>query len=61
MKRTYNKPELKSVKLIIAESLLTGSQKEVTVDESVILNGGNALSNEEGAHDIWGNEGNGIW
>lgn len=61
MKRTYNKPELKSVKLMITESLLTGSKQEVVVDENVVLSGGGALSNEEGAHDIWGNEGNGIW
>lgn len=61
MKRTYNKPELKSVKLMIAESLLTGSQKEVIVDESVEIGSGNVLSNQEGAHDIWGNDGNGIW
>lgn len=61
MKRTYNKPELKSVKLMIAESLLTGSQQEVIVDESVEIGSGDVLSNEEGKHDIWGNEGNGIW
>ena len=61
MKRTYNKPELKSVKLMIAESLLSGSQQEVIVDESVEISSGNVLSNQEGAHDIWGNDGNGIW
>lgn len=61
MKRTYNKPELKSVKLMIAESLLSGSQQEVIVDESVEIGSGDVLSNQEGAHDIWGNEGNGIW
>lgn len=61
MKRTYNKPELKSVKLMIAESLLTGSQKEVIVDESVEIGSGNVLSNQEGAHDIWGNDGSSIW
>ena len=61
MKRTYNKPELKSVKLMIAESLLSGSQQEVIVDESFEIGSGNVLSNQEGAHDIWGNEGNGIW
>lgn len=61
MKRTYNKPELKSVKLMIAESLLSGSQKEVIVDESVEIGSGNVLSNQEGAHDIWGNDGSSIW
>lgn len=61
MKRTYNKPELKSVKLMIAESLLNGSQKEVIVDESVEIGSGNVLSNQEGAHDIWGNDGSSIW
>lgn len=61
MKRTYNKPELKSVKLMIAESLLTASGQEVIVDESVEIGSGDVLSNQEGAHDIWGNDGNGIW
>lgn len=61
MKRTYNKPELKSVKLMIAESLLSGSQQEVIVDESVEIGSGNVLSNQEGAHDIWGNDGSSIW
>lgn len=61
MKRTYNKPELKSVKLMIAESLLSGSQQEVIVDESVEIGSGNVLSNQEGAHDIWGNDGRSIW
>lgn len=61
MKRTYNKPELKSVKLMVAESLLGGSQQEVIVDESVEIGSGDVLSNQEGAHDIWGNDGNGIW
>lgn len=61
MKRTYNKPELKSVKLMVAESLLGGSQQEVIVDGSVEIGSGNVLSNQEGAHDIWGNDGNGIW
>ena len=62
MKRTYNKPELKSVKLMIAESLLTASgEQELKVDGSVEIGSGNVLSNQEGAHDIWGNDGNGIW
>lgn len=61
MKRTYNKPELKSVKLMIAESLLTASEQEVIVDESVEIGSGDVLSNQEGAHDIWGNDGSSIW
>ena len=61
MKRTYNKPELKSVKLMVAESLLGGSQQEVIVDGSVEIGSGNVLSNQEGAHDIWGNDGSSIW
>lgn len=61
MKRTYNKPELKSVKLMIAESLLTGSEPKLVVDENVEIGSGDVLSNQEGAHDIWGNYGNGIW
>lgn len=66
MKKIYNKPELKSVKLMTAEALLGGSQQNIGVsdkDEDAIQGGvgGGILSNEEGAHDIWGNDGNGIW
>lgn len=62
MKRTYNKPSLKSVKLMAAEALLNASKNpEIGIHEDETLGGSNFLSNEEGAHDIWGNEGNGIW
>lgn len=63
MKRTYNKPTLKSVNLWSAEQLMTGS-KELGINSGVgnyASGSTDALSNEEGAHDIWGNEGNGIW
>ena len=59
MKKTYQKPNLKSVKLISESALLNGS---VVMGEEAISGGADqALSNQEGAHDIWGNEGNGIW
>lgn len=63
MKRTYNKPTLKSVNLWSAEQLMTGSKEfGINSGEGNYAGGSaDALSNEEGAHDIWGNEGNGIW
>lgn len=65
MKKIYKKPELKSVKLMSAETLLSASKNMVVSDddEDAIQGGvgGGILSNQEGAHDIWGNEGNGIW
>lgn len=61
MKRTYNKPTLKSVNLWSAEQLMTGSKAINIIEEGNTATGEDALSNEEGAHDIWGNEGNGIW
>lgn len=62
MKRTYQKPNLKSVKLISESALLSGSpQLNMGGDNRIEGGAGQALSNEEGAHDIWGNEGNGIW
>lgn len=65
MKRTYNKPTLKSVNLWSAEQLMTGSDNKtfgLNSGEGNYASGSkDALSNEEGAHDIWGNEGNGIW
>ncbi len=59
MKKTYQKPNLKSVKLISESALLNGSQLNMggTIDGNV----SQALSNEEGAHDIWGNDGSSIW
>lgn len=61
MKKTYNKPVLKSVRLWAAEQLMV-----ISGGNSLGLNeeshgGTEAYSNQEGAHDIWGNEGNGIW
>lgn len=58
MKKTYQKPNLKSIKLISESALLNGS-----LNYGGKIEGGadQALSNEEGKHDIWGNEGNGIW
>ena len=59
MKKTYQKPNLKSVKLISESALLNGS---VVMGEEAISGGANqALSNQEGAHDIWGNDGSSIW
>lgn len=59
MKKTYQKPNLKSVKLISESALLNGSQLNMggTLDGGVDV----ALSNEEGKHDIWGNDGSSIW
>lgn len=58
MKRTYQKPNLKSVKLISESALLQASlNMGGTIDGGV----NQALSNEEGKHDIWGNSSNGIW
>lgn len=58
MKRTYQKPNLKSVKLICESALLNGSQLNMG---SIDGGADQALSNEEGKHDIWGNSSNGIW
>lgn len=59
MKRTYQKPSLRSIKLLHESSLLTNSLGMGGDDQRIDIN--NVLSNEEGKHDIWGNEGNGIW
>lgn len=62
MKRTYNKPTLKSVNLWSAEQLMTGSDEKLVIgEEGNTVTGKDALSNQEGAHDIWGNDNNGIW
>lgn len=62
MKRTYNKPTLKSVNLWSAEQLMTGSDEKLVIGEKGnTVTGEDALSNQEGAHDIWGNGNNGIW
>lgn len=66
MKKIYNKPELKSVKLMSVEALLSASKQNIEIsdlDEDAIQGGvgGGILSNQEGAHDIWGNNGNSIW
>lgn len=64
MKKIYSKPKLHSVKLLAAEALLSASLGVNDNDGAPEIGGGNAggiLSNEEGKHDIWGNEGNGIW
>lgn len=59
MKKTYQKPNLKSVKLISESALLNSSQ----LNMGGTISGGadQALSNEEGKHDIWGNDGSSIW
>lgn len=62
MKRTYNKPSLKSVKLMAAETLLSASgEHKIEINENETIGGSDFLSNQEGAHDIWGNDGSSIW
>lgn len=67
MKRIYNKPELRTVKLMAAESLLSASGSESITftdsDETAISGGagGGILSNKESEHDIWGNDGSSMW
>lgn len=64
MKKTYNKPTLKGIRLLAAEALLSASTESIGVDYETKVDGGTTggiLSNEEGAHDIWGNSGNSIW
>lgn len=64
MKRIYDKPELKTVKLMASESLLTASLYWGGSDETKTIDGGingGMLSNQESEHDIWGNSGNSIW
>lgn len=60
MKRAYNKPTLKSVNLWSAEQLMANSLV-IKGGEGNTATGEEALSNQEGAHDIWGNDNNGIW
>jgi len=60
MKKTYQKPNLKSVKLI-SESALLNSSSVVMGEEAISGGADQALSNQEGAHDIWGNDGSSIW
>lgn len=60
MKKTYQKPNLKSVKLLCESSLLTAS----SVSYGGQINGSvddNALSNKESEHDIWGDDGSSMW
>ena len=60
MKKTYQKPNLKSVKLI-SESALLNNSSQLDMGGTIDGNVSQALSNEEGAHDIWGNDGSSIW
>lgn len=63
MKKRYQKPNLKSVKLIGESALLAASIINIT-GEDQRLDGGvenQALSNQESGHDIWGNDGSSIW
>lgn len=60
MKKRYNKPVLKNTMLLCNASLLTASAPQGVYDDD-LANGSDAFSNEEGKHDIWGNDGNGIW
>lgn len=62
MKKNYKKPEMKSVKLIAAETLMTASRFTVSdSDEAAVDDASNFYSNQESEHDIWGNSGNSIW
>lgn len=62
MKRIYKKPTMKSVDLITAEVLMNGSgEQRLEINDQTTISGSDFLGNEEGAHDIWGNENNGIW
>lgn len=68
MKKEYNKPELRSVKLIAAETLLSlsGNTPKLGIDDSdenAITGGANGgiLSNKESEHNIWGNDGSSMW
>lgn len=62
MKKRYQKPNLKSVKLISESALLTGSI-QMGGEESRLQGGveNQALSNQESGHDIWGNDGSSMW
>lgn len=63
MKKTYNKPKMKSVRLLAAESLMTvsGNASESVDLTNTTAVGTHALSNEESEHDIWGNDGSSMW
>lgn len=55
MKKAYNKPTLKAVKLLAAEALLEASTQQMGIDSETKVDGGingGILSNEEGKHDI---------
>lgn len=64
MKKTYNRPDMKVVRLLAAESLMNASgdpsKESLNIDGNITATGTNALSNKESEHDIWGNEGS-IW
>lgn len=60
MKRIYIKPCMRKIEL--NASTLLASSKNITAETSDdTASSFEILSNEEGKHDIWGNEGNGIW
>lgn len=64
MKKVYNKPTIKSVRLICAETLLTKSgnnENSLNIDNDITATPSMALSNEESMNDIWGNSKNSIW
>lgn len=61
MKKIYNKPNMKCVKLLSAESLLTGSGKDTLSINGDKMEGDTFLSNQESEHDIWGDDGSSMW
>lgn len=62
MKKTYNKPKMKTVRLLAAESLMTVSGDSVNIKATTYTaTGDEALSNQESEHDIWGNDDSSMW
>lgn len=63
MKRSYNKPYMKTMRLCAAEQLLSSSDNTpnaLSIHEDT-AGGSEALSNEISSHDLWGNDTNSIW
>lgn len=62
MKKIYSKPILKFIDLDSSELLMTGSNRlNIYTEGGSYGSGDEALCNEEGGYDIWGNEDNDIW
>lgn len=62
MKKDYKKPEIKSVRLLAAETLMTGSKLSVSDDDNAaVMDASNFYSNQESEHDIWGDDSSSMW